>query len=291
MPAPADLARLRPIRGHRAGLGLDLPCAGARSACRLLLGQLARGDQALQRGLLLGHQPVEYALDAAMPRRQQQRRKRRRQCGWVVSPNLLLNLFPGRRSPQPPVSDAVRAAASRTAKKADEIAIAGATTCASQALTAQRARVLEITGGRLSEGFPAPRPNALAGPTDRWSRIERGLVSARTPRSKTRALQPVARRRSTALPRRNRRVQQHPVTKPAVVVQAAAARFTSRVARGEPPPQQLDRLRPITSLPSAQPSYRASVLNPHSLSYQLETLTRRPETLVRVASKIEERAS
>ena len=33
------------------------------------------------------------------------------------------------------------------------------------------------------------------------------------------------------------------------------------------------------------------LLNPHSLSYQLETLTRRPETLVSVASKIDERAS
>ena len=31
--------------------------------------------------------------------------------------------------------------------------------------------------------------------------------------------------------------------------------------------------------------------NPHSLSYQLDTLTRRPETLVSVASKIDERAS
>jgi len=33
------------------------------------------------------------------------------------------------------------------------------------------------------------------------------------------------------------------------------------------------------------------LLKPHSLSYQLETLTRRPETLVSVASKIDERAS
>ena len=31
--------------------------------------------------------------------------------------------------------------------------------------------------------------------------------------------------------------------------------------------------------------------NPHSLSYQLDTLTRRPETFVNVASKIDERAS
>ena len=31
--------------------------------------------------------------------------------------------------------------------------------------------------------------------------------------------------------------------------------------------------------------------NPHSLSYQLDTLTRRPVTFVSVASKIDERAS
>ena len=68
--------------------------------------------------------------------------------------------------------------------------------------------------------------------------------------------------------------------------------LTSRAARGEPPPKRMGSMAAgYFAAINATVVSSIRLLNPHSLSYQLETLTRRPETLVSVASKIDERAS
>ena len=54
-----------------------------------------------------------------------------------------------------------------------------------------------------------------------------------------------------------------------------------------------DRRRALSYFAAINATVASSIrlLKPHSLSYQLETLTSRPETFVSVASKIDERAS
>jgi len=161
--------------------------------------------------------------------------------------------------------------------------------------------VPQITSPRDSRMFLSARPNELAD-APRQSRSSRCSGDRPDRREPARLLISAQRlQRCTGVSRRPYRFRSTPQWRRAFEYekpQSQCLRAASRAAldRGvaeislQGSNGRRYRRRHLASINATAVS-NIRLEKPHSLSYQLETLTRRPETFVRVASKIDERAS